>query len=96
MSKAIYLPSTTPGKTWSVGYYKAPGRNAVWTATEGDLSPVNEFGFQGFSFMMFQARQRRQPILGVATPKRKAEALAALVNALREEGLVAMPEVEAA
>jgi hypothetical protein len=97
MSKTIYIASTSAGKTWGLAYYKPAGRNGAWSATEGVLEKAaTPGGFDSFSFMMFQARTRRQELTGVATEKRKAEALATLVNSMREEGLIALPEVEAA
>lgn len=84
----IYLKSSTPGKTWGIGYHKAPGRNAAFTATEGTLEK-HDTGFTSFSFVLFEAKSVRQLILGTATAKRKELALKTLIASMKEQGLLA-------
>jgi hypothetical protein len=84
----IYLKSTTPGKMWGVSYHKAPGRNAVFTATEGTLEK-HASGFTSFSFVLFEAKSVSQSILGAATAKRKEFAYKALLAKMKEQGLLA-------
>lgn len=89
MSK-LFLPSTTEGKTWSIGFIKYPKRPAYWSATEGEVEHSEYEGvkFTTFKFTLFQARQRRKFIEGPATAKKKDAALADLIDSLRIEGLI--------
>lgn len=85
MSK-IYIPSTTPGKSWSIFVNKQPGRPAYAGAIEGTLE--NEGGFQSFSFMMFQARSINVPLNGNNTAKNRAIALSTLRQKLLDVGAI--------
>lgn len=89
MSKT-YLTSTTPGKTWSLGFSKQPKKPAYWYAIEGELerTEYEGVGFTTFKFALFQSKSVRQLVDGTATAKKKAAAYEALVAKLKAEGLV--------
>lgn len=87
MSK-VYVPSTTPGKSWSIFVNKQPGRPAYAGAIEGTLESGGESGFQSFSFMMFQARTINVPLNGNNTAKNRAVALSTLRQKLLDAGAI--------
>lgn len=82
-----YIPSATPGKTWSIDVVKPQGRPAFVSAIEGELEqPQPGSMFRGFSFMLGTARTRRLSIVGAATAKKKTAAIEEMVATLRTAG----------
>jgi hypothetical protein len=86
--KNLYIPSTAPGKTWNVYFYKPQGRPAYVTAVEGEYE-ANDNGFSSFKFVMFQNRSVKEPITGPATDKKKKAAFDSLVAKMKADGLIA-------
>ena len=73
----FYVPSTTEGKTWCVGYYKPQGRPGVVSATEGE-SEVTD-GVRIFKAVLFEADRLRHELSGRATKRAVAQALCELL-----------------
>ena len=87
MPADLYIPSATPGKTWSISIVKPQGRPAFVSAIEGELEQPREGStFRGFSFMLGTCRTRRALIEGAATAKKKAAALESMVASMRAAG----------
>ena len=86
MSKCIYIPSTTPGMTWSLFDTKHRGivGAAAWEGryTQDDMECFEFVPFQDRA-MQYTGTDKR------ATDKSKAAAIAALTVKLREQGWIA-------
>lgn len=93
----IYLPSANEGKTWRLDAFKPQGRPAYACAKEGELKTEN--GWQAFTCIFdfsAPAAYTRVPIQGPATAKKKAAAIAQLIEQLKEAGVLAIAEPIAA
>lgn len=92
-----YIPSATEGKVWRVDTYKPDGRPAYATAKEGELKTEN--GWQSFTCIFdfsAQPAYTKVSIVGPATAKKKAAAIAQLIEQLKEAGVVAAADPIAA
>ncbi len=83
-----YIPSTTPGMTWSIATYKPQGRPGYAVASEGVREEGIDGGFSSFTVRMFQDRVKREPVEGRMTVKSRNAALVRLFNRLREEKMI--------
>lgn len=84
--RPIYIPSTTPGKTWNITAGKDNYRreHAVGAyATEGEL----EDG--AFTFTVFQDRTMKHSVPGIATAKNIALAVEGIKAKLKAAGFIA-------
>ena len=88
--KAMYVPSTTPGKHWKIVAFKA-SKGGMVNATEGVLESSG--GFTSFTFIMFEAR-RISGGVGRMTSKNIVKAWKALMSEMVEKGLVEQDEVD--
>jgi hypothetical protein len=85
----IYLPSNDcPGKVWRIGYYKPERQPALITAYEGERHEHPGLG-HSWTCDMFGCRRYRTQLQGRATKKAIAGALAALVEQMKEAGVIA-------
>lgn len=82
-NEKLYFHSTTPGKTWSVSYYKPQGRPGRVYAQEGTR------GEGTFSFMLHADRCHSVPLDGAFTQKRLDQALARAIAILEADGAIA-------
>lgn len=82
-----YLPSTTPGMTWSVYTYKPDGRPGYACASEG-VYEVGDNGFNSFTTRLFQDRVIRENIPGRMTVKNRNAGLKVLIDKMTEAGMI--------
>ena len=93
----IYIPSANEGKVWRLDAFKPQGRPAYASAKEGELKTEN--GWQSFSCIFdfsAQPAYTEVAIAGPATAKKKAAAIAQLIEQLKEAGVLAAAEPIAA
>lgn len=83
-----FIPSTAPGKTWSVSLHKQPRRPATIFAIEGTLERAGP-GIESFTTEHPGSRTARIQLDGPATAKRQAAALVAMKQLLLENGAIA-------
>ena len=84
-----YIPSTTPGMTWSVYTYKPDGRPGYACASEGVYEPAGDGEqFSSFTTRLFQDRVIRMPIAGRMTVKNRNAGLKALFDKMTEDGMI--------
>jgi len=76
--QSFYVPSTTEGQTWCIGYYKPQGRPGVVSATEGESSVTSD-GVRIFKAVLFDSNRVRHPLTGRATKRAVAQALCELL-----------------
>lgn len=86
--KDKYLKSTAPGMAWRVGTHKPQGRPAYAFATEGEVAYIDE-RVMSFTTQWPGARTERVEIVGPATEKKKAAALAEIEARLQAAGVLA-------
>ena len=84
----IYIPATTAGKTWRVETHKPQGRPAYATAGEGELEINNDWVIFKCQMVFDKPAYTRVPIEGPATAKKKAAAIAQLIQQLKDAGQV--------
>lgn len=85
--QSFYIPSTTEGKTWCVGYYKPERRPGVVSATEGE-SEVTPDGVRIFRAVLFDSTRVRHPLAGRATKRAVATALCELLCHMEQTGRI--------
>ena len=84
-----YIPSTTPGMTWSVYTYKPQGRPGYACASEGVYEPAGDGkSFSSFTTVLFQDRVIREDVQGRMTVKARNAALHRLFSRMVEAGMI--------
>lgn len=87
---SLYLPSTTPGLTWSLSVFKTQGKQIIGFAIEGKRT--DGAGYSGFEFAMAQSRKYRITLPALRlTEKVEREGLALLVNKMVAGGYAVAP-----
>ena len=69
----FFIPSTVPGKTWRVSYYKPQRGPGVICASEGESELTD--GIRIFKHALFSERRHRHELQGRATKRAVAQAL---------------------
>jgi hypothetical protein len=81
----LYIRSTAPGMVWRIGSYKAPGRPARVTASEGS----DPAGDGCWSCDLLNCRTFKQEVAGRATKAALRDAVLLLLVQMRQSGAIA-------
>lgn len=87
----FYVPSTTEGLTWRIGFHKPQGRPGVVCATEGECEVHDDVRI--FRTVLYQSRHIRHQLSGRATLKAVTDAGRELLRQMEVNGYITSHDV---